>query len=524
VAVTAKSADAMGPGEREVWSSLPHASFDVVIMNPPFTRATGQEGRKLGVPNPMFAAFSSTEEEQRLMGRATSQLTKGTSAHGNAGEASIFLVLADRKLKPDGTLALVMPLSLLCGDAWEKSRRLLAKGFNDLVLVSIAAADDAALSFSADTGMGECLVVGRKDDKGSKRATFVILKERPKFPMVGASASTQIRRLIAEGGVRRLEDGPVGGPPIPFGEDIVGYAMSAPLPADDVWNLSRIADLSLAQVAYQLAERTRVWLPGTQENSACRLPISRIGKIGTIGPYHADINWTNANGTIRGPFEILPVVPGTAPTYPVLWTNDAPTQRTLKFEADSEGQAKQGRTAQERDLINRKLAQICATASHAHFNRDFRFNSQATGMQFTSRRTIGGRAWISIKLKSEDQEKALVAWGNTSFGLLLHWWHSNKQQSGRGSIGKLALEDLPVHDVTSLTPAKLKTASAVFDNLRDKPLLPFHEIDKDPVRRQLDERFGREVLGLPAELFQPDGPLELLRMKLAREPSIRGSK
>src|SRR5713226_9332544 len=142
-------------------------------MNPPFTRATGHEGKKIGVPNPMFAAFRSSEEEQRLMAKATQRLTRGTSSHGNAGEASIFLVLADRKLKPDGTLALVMPLSLLCGDSWEKSRRLLAKSFDDLILVSIAAADDAALSFSADTGMGECLVVGRKDDKGSKRATFV---------------------------------------------------------------------------------------------------------------------------------------------------------------------------------------------------------------------------------------------------------------------------------------------------------------------------------------------------------------
>lgn len=145
-------------------------------------------------------------------------------------------------------------------------------------------------------------------------------------------------------------------------------------------------------------------------------------------------------------------------------------------------------------------------------------------MQYTSRRTIGGRAWLSIRLKSEDQEKALVAWANTSLGLLLHWWHANKPQSGRGSIGKLALESLPVYDVTSLAPAKLKIASTVFDELYDKPLLPFHEIDRDPVRRQLDERFGREVLDLPPELFRADGPLALLRMKLAREPSIRGSK
>src|SRR3990172_7310209 len=152
--ITAKAVNGMGEIEKETWSSLPHASFDMVIMNPPFTRATGHEGKKIGVPNPMFAAFSSSAEEQRLMAKATKRLTDGTSAHGNAGEASIFLVLADRKLKTGGVLALVMPLSLMSGDAWEESRLLLANNYSDLILVSIAGADNAELSFSADTGMG----------------------------------------------------------------------------------------------------------------------------------------------------------------------------------------------------------------------------------------------------------------------------------------------------------------------------------------------------------------------------------
>lgn len=78
LAVTAKAAESMGEAEKEIWSSLPHSSFDVVIMNPPFTRATGHEGKKIGVPNPMFAAFSSKPEEQRLMGKAASRLTRGT--------------------------------------------------------------------------------------------------------------------------------------------------------------------------------------------------------------------------------------------------------------------------------------------------------------------------------------------------------------------------------------------------------------------------------------------------------------
>jgi hypothetical protein len=57
-----------------------------------------------------------------------------------------------------------------------------------------------------------------------------------------------------------------------------------------------------------------------------------------------------------------------------------------------------------------------------------------------------------------------------------------------------------------------------------KQLLPIHEIDKDPTRKELDERFCREVLNLPDSITAPGGPLELLRMKLAQEPSIRGSK
>ncbi len=181
LAVTAQAAEGMGEAEREIWESLPHESFDVVIMNPPFTRATVHEAERLAVPNPMFAAFASSGADQRLMADATKRLTTGTSAHGNAGEASIFLLLADRKLKEGGLLALVMPLSLMSGDSWEASRALLAKGYCDLVLVSIAGAAGEDMSFSADTGMGECLLVGRKStDDGPGYRFFGIDRSPPR--------------------------------------------------------------------------------------------------------------------------------------------------------------------------------------------------------------------------------------------------------------------------------------------------------------------------------------------------------
>jgi hypothetical protein len=117
-----------------------------------------------------------------------------------------------------------------------------------------------------------------------------------------------------------------------------------------------------------------------------------------------------------------------------------------------------------------------------------------------------------------------VLWANTSFGIFLYWWHSNKQQPGRGSIGKSTLLTLPTLNVEDLNAGQLKSASDLFDTICNSKLLPAHQLDKDPVRRQLDESFSREVLGLPQSICDLDGPLQLLRMKLAGEPSVRGQK
>jgi hypothetical protein len=524
LSITAKAAEGMGEAEKETWRLLPHASFDVVIMNPPFTRATSHEGKNVAVPNPMFAAFGSSAEEQRSMSDATKRLTKGTSAHGNAGEASIFLVLADRKLKPNGILGLVMPLSLVAGDAWKKSRKLLATNYSGLILISITGADDDVISFSADTGMGECLVIGRKSQTGSTRATFVILNERPKYPLLGARVAEQIRRLMANANIRRLEDGPVGGTSLRFGDEVIGQALDAPLPTSDSWNLARIADPFLAQTAYQLTKENRVWLPAMNKSETVNIPITKVAGIGDIGPIHRDINGKTPKGGIRGPFDISLVKPNNASTYPVLWSHDAKRERTMSFNADCEGIPRRGKTTKEQDGLNLKVTNVWKSATHCHFNCDFRFNSQSVGMQFTPRKTIGGVAWLSIRLSSSEQEKALVLWANTSLGLLLRWWHSNKQQSGRGRIGKSTLKTLPVLDVTALNPNQICEAVKLFDAMCGQKLLPLHEIDKDPVRKELDNRFMKDVLGLERNILEPGGPLELLRMKLSQEPSIRGHK
>jgi len=523
IAITGKTLGGKGAKEKEIWSTLPHMSFDLVVMNPPFTKDTSNEGGKIGVHNPTFAAFNSSAEEQHEMAKAAKRLLEGTSAHGNAGEASAFLVLANRKLKDNGTLALVMPLSLISGDAWEASRRLLRKSYSDLIFVSIAGTRDDELSFSADTGMGECLVAGRKAPKEEKRATFVVLKQRPDSTIVGASIADQIHNALA-GHLRKLEDGPVGGTPVRFGDDVIGFAIDTPLPESGPWHLVRILDASLAQVAYQLTANELIWLPGMAKNSAIPVSISTVSHIGKVGPVHWDINGNNSSGGIRGPFVVELLKTKSAPTYPILWSHYADRERCMGFEADSEGVIRQGANPAEDNFARTKADRIWATASYCHFNRDFRFNSQSTAMQFTSKKAIGGRAWPSISLKNAEQEKALTLWANSSLGILLHWWHANKQQAGRGSIGVSALDSLPVLDVTKLPPKALSNAVAMFEDMKHRELRPINEISHDAVRAEIDTRIATEVLGFPKELVKPDGPLALLRQKLALEPSITGGK
>ncbi len=532
-AIAAVGLGAKGATKKDVFVSVAHDSFDLVVMNPPFTRPTGQEANKVGVPNPMFAAFSADKNEQKEMKTAFDKLlAKLTGEHcydGQAGEASGFIELGHRKLKPGGTLGLITPLSLMSGEAWDASRRKIARHYDEVVLLSIAGKALQEVSFSADTGMGEAMTLGVKRheprESNDARATFVVLDDRPTMPLDGYAVADAIRNAIANDSLNQIEDPPFGGSAIMVGDDIVGYAIEAPLPSDQTWDICRIADLALAQSAWRLTASGELWLPGMAEQVETPLPLKRVGDmIAFIGPYHADINWSSSGGAIRGPFKLKPTKSPQKVTYPILWSHDADRERAICFEADNEGIVRPGKTQDEKDRILEKVNAVVATASHLHFNQNFRFNSQSTAMQYTQRRTIGGRAWMTLRFPDEAMEAAVALWGNTTLGLLLHWWQANKQQAGRGNIGKTALANFVCLDPGQLNAEQLCASVELLKALGKLALRPFNEIDLDEARAELDRAFLGDVLGLPAFLFADEGPLALLRRKLAAEPSVAGSK
>ena len=126
----------------------------------------------------------------------------------------------------------------------------------------------------------------------------------------------------------------------------------------------------------------------------------------------------------------------------------------MVVEPDSEGRVKRGR--------GNRAAEIWETRNHAHHSRDFRFNSQPLAVAFTENQVMGGRSWPSVKFETRDQEIAYTLWGNSTLGLLLYWWHSSRQQAGRGSMPITAIRTMPTLDVTSLSDAQLKSGGGDF--------------------------------------------------------------
>lgn len=123
-----------------------------------------------------------------------------------------------------------------------------------------------------------------------------------------------------------------------------------------------------------------------------------------------------------------------------------------------------------------------------------------------------------------EREAAVALWGNTTLGLMLHWWQANKQQAGRGNIGKQALANFVTLDPRLLSEDQLQASATLMEEVGQVALRPFNEIDLDEARAELDRRFLGEVLLLPQAMFDPGGAMTLLRAKLSREPSIAGAK
>ena len=180
---------------------------------------------------PAFAAFGANEQEQDELSRHLRTLGAGGHAHGHAGLASYFVDLAHRKTSAGGTLALVLPLTALSGKSWEKIRNLWTSEYDSPVVVTIAQEGTHTRSFSADTGMAECLFVAKKGRSLGQepRGSFAILAEQPRDSLSGEQIAETISHITTNDSARTLEGGPYGGTRLVIGGTDIRRASKLPL-------------------------------------------------------------------------------------------------------------------------------------------------------------------------------------------------------------------------------------------------------------------------------------------------------
>ncbi len=482
-----------------------HGSLDLAIMNPPFTRPTNHEATD--VPVPSFAGFETAEDEQRAMSKRLSDIGRRTASragHGNAGLASHFVDLAHVKTRPGGVVALVLPASFAQGGSWKAARELVATEYESVVVVGIAATGSTSRAFSADTGMAEVLLIGRKVQAGASgdgRALFVNLRRRPRSLLEAAEVARAIRARVASGspsaGWLNVGDSAVGS----YVEDSLADCGAVGVANPDLVGTMRELEVG------------KLRLP--RRADSLEIPVTALGELGTRGPLDRDINGKHPDGAPRGPFDVVPLADAEQPpTYPVLWAHRASRERRLVVEPDRAGRVRNSCDAQA-------VAVWDASASRLHFNRDFQVNSQSLAACMTPEPVIGGRAWPSFVPEVADWECVLALWANTTLGLMSFWWKGSRQQQGRASMTVSRLPDLPVLDCRRLTSVQLNRAKAIFKEFRNRALLPANEAYRDDVRADLDRAVLVDLLELPESILPS---FALLRRQWCAEPSVHGGK
>ena len=494
-----------GEGDAEVITQheFHHNEFDIVVLNPPFTRPDSDPNSS--TPKAVFKGSDRDKDEEKKMRKARGQ-KDWRVGNGNAGLASDFVDLADRMLRENGKsrIGVILPTTCLAGSDWQKVRNMWATEYHDVVVITIADAKGESCAFSADTGMTECMVVATKGkNHNTGRGTFISLNHRPRSVLEALEIVNSTHRLDS---VRRLEDEPSGGDLLKVGDDSLGHALNCPLWIDRAWEAVRIKEMALIQSAYRLA-KGEMWLP--TQASPLEIPICLVRDIAKVGASHRDIFEKGE----RGAFDIEKGYTD-ADLYPGLWHLNAPAQRAMVVEPDCHLIPRPNR--------HEKAQNILARSGRVHFNVDITFSANSLGVLFTEKSVLGISSLPNVVFEKLICDYVWTLWGNSTLGLLLHWAHSSKQQPGRGRGSRTALLQMPTLDVRCLSDEALANAERVFHTLKHQRMLPFNEAAHDPVRHELDRLLLTEVLNITTE--DAYNAMHRLRELLCAEPSIHGGK
>lgn len=483
--------------------------LDMCVMNPPFTRST--------IGNLLFGSVPSGE--RRAMRQRLSAMLRrprhGRSipANATAGLGSVFVAVADARLKRGGLLALVLPKAVLSGIAWRKTRALLSQDY--VLEAAVISHEPGRWNFSDSTALSEVLVLASKRLEASnpidelRPVACINLWHVPRNSWESLSLARSVRCNQApdlEGGQGDLR--------LRRGDSELGQIVSIPwgrLRSKPSWLLPwAFAQADLTRAALSL-ESGHLVMPGSAADTV--VPLRPLDEIGALGPDARDVS---------DAFDLS----SAATQYTAYYGNPASQVRKIA-QSPNRYLVPLAAPRRERTMVRplRRWQVIWPRAGPLLIARRSRLNTKYVASVLLEQPVLADVWWpFSIRrvhtLERQDQipseidwrsYKALALWLNSTLGLLILLTHRVDTEGAWVQFKKPLLARMPVLDVLNITDIQLDALANGYDNLCQQELRPFQNMDQDPVRSEVDRVIG-STCGLP--------DVTPVRNMLAREPIV----
>lgn len=403
--------------------SLPE-KFDLIIMNPPFTRPTGRTER-FGERRGLFGFMVNEDvrqsfidvykhvrtmvgDELRQLARKNKEIFPGSiqdiieekeDEHkyylniGQAGEGLLFLYLAYKYIKDGGVIAFVLPKGLLAEISWFLARVLLLTKFH-LKYVIISNDPQSGYNFSEGTSLSEVLIVAKRVNSHSdnEETIFINLLRKPSTALETIMFVDSIKRTI-ERDERYVST---------YGNTIAiitKFKRKELIENVDNWNrLIAFPNDELNRVMIDMYENGKILEVG---GSAIRIPITKLGKIVNV------VGLAVRRGTFHEVFKQVPSkVPG---AVPALIGGDEIYRRSILVKPNSWVIVAKPEYAGYINTASRFLVPDRIRVNTAHATALYSEDPIVANMFF------GLKPRDTLK---EDHLKVLVLWFNTTWGLL----------------------------------------------------------------------------------------------------------
>lgn len=460
-------------GQGDVSSAAIIPEIDLCMMNPPFTRSVGG--------NLLFGSYEE-DERTRMQEKLQRIIRRGKiEANITAGLGSVFVALADKYLKDNGHISLVLPKSLLSGVAWSPTRRLLSNNYG--VRYVIVSHEPNGWNFSENTQLSECLIIADKIGNSmiSDSCNFVNLWQRPKTNIEALTLSSLIFSStpvsISDTGICELV---VNG--TKYGE-----IMTIPIKelVDNLWmNYTAFAQTELIRAGYYLNNGS-LYLPGY--NVCGSIPITILGSLFTIGPDRRDIH----DGFNLSPRQT---------PYPAIWGHDSDDIDTIeqipnRFLSPL-SRAKRGRPLRDANLLWSRSGRLL-------ISERLWLNTHKLVALWCPNMVLSN-VWWPLRIKAYDNdaisetqvEKIMSVWLNSTLGMLLMLYNRTETRGAWIGFKKPNLQNMTVLDPFSLTPEQISDFIKLYDGTNETPLLSWKEASDDDVRQLIDNEIAR-ILQIP---------------------------